>query len=64
MDHNESELLTMKEAADLMGRSVRTLRRWCAAGEFTSYRVKNRLYVKRADLLAMVKPAYPAKGEP
>lgn len=52
-----SDLLTLVEAAKVVNRSTVTLRRWIRSGDLPgTVRVKQRLLVPRAALLAMYKP--------
>lgn len=40
--NDEQSLLTIRQAAKLMGVSVSTLRRWCRAGHIESFRINSR----------------------
>ena len=45
MDRNK-ELLNTKQAAEILGVSVSTIRRWCDNGTLTCYRIGNSRYRK------------------
>jgi len=53
-----SNLIPLREAAELLGRSRRTIRRWAAKGDIKAYRVKRRLLIDRDSLMKMVVPAF------
>lgn len=56
---NASDFLTVDEAAELVGLSHWTIRRWLEPGpgsKLTRYRAGSRIVVSRAELLELVKP--------
>jgi excisionase family DNA binding protein len=48
------EMLEIREAADLVGRSPETVRRWVWSGRLSARRRGNRLLVARADVQRLV----------
>ncbi|MDR3742168.1 MAG: helix-turn-helix domain-containing protein [Terracidiphilus sp.] len=54
--HNEIDFLTVDEAAQLVGMSHWSIRRWLDSGKLTRYRAASRVVVSRAELLELVKP--------
>lgn len=57
----EAGYQTVEEAAELIGLSHWTVRRWLSAGRLTRYRSGSRVVVNRPQLLELVKPR---KAEP
>ncbi len=59
-----NELLTLKEVAEILHVHVRTVQRRIKAGVLPAYRQPGgqRLYVKKADLLASLEPVEPEEG--
>jgi excisionase family DNA binding protein len=54
---NFRDLLTVSDAAELLGVSVDTLRNWCDAGKVRHYRTPgNQRRFRREDLLALLEP--------
>jgi len=51
-----SDMVPAKEAAQITHRSVQSLRRMVDAGEIQAFKVRRRLFFKRADLLALFQP--------
>ncbi len=52
-----SELLTPAEAAEVLGITQRSLRKWIAAGTLTAYRLNGKLIrIKREDLDKLLQP--------
>jgi excisionase family DNA binding protein len=47
---DDEELLTVEEAAELVGRSVATVRRWAASGNLPASRAGRQWLIRRADL--------------
>ncbi|WP_198375342.1 helix-turn-helix domain-containing protein [Neoroseomonas rubea] len=48
------QLLPLRQAASLLSRSARTVRRLIAAGDLPAVRIRGRLYVKRDELRAFI----------
>jgi excisionase family DNA binding protein len=60
-----SDWITLAEAAELFGAanvrvSADTLRKWAAAGKLQSIRPGHRIYVRRAQVRALLTPRQPA----
>ncbi len=54
--HSNSDFLTVDEAANLVGLSHRTIRRWLEIGKLTRYKALSRTVVSRSELLALLEP--------
>lgn len=54
--HSNSDFLTVNEAANLVGLSHWTIRRWLEMGKLTRYKALSRTVVSRAELLALLEP--------
>ena len=50
MSAQEGSRVTVSEAAELVGRSVNTIRRWIADGRLRTKRVLGRVYFDRSEL--------------
>jgi excisionase family DNA binding protein len=50
------EVLDVREAAQVVGRTAETVRRWVWSGRLPARRQGNRLLVARSDLEALVRP--------
>lgn len=59
MSNTTEQLLSLKEAADRVGVSVKTIRRRIADGQLPAYRTGRILRIKRADLEALMQPVNP-----
>ena len=54
--HNAGDFLTVDEAAQLVGLSHWTIRRWMDTGRLTRYRSASRVVARRSELLELVRP--------
>jgi excisionase family DNA binding protein len=54
--HSNSDFLTVDEAANLVGLSHWTIRRWLEIGKLTRYKALSRTVVSRSELLALLEP--------
>ena len=54
--HSNSDFLTVDEAANLVGLSHWTIRRWLENGKLTRYKALSRTVVSRSELLALLEP--------
>lgn len=54
--HNASDFLTVDEAAELVGLSHWTIRKYIHDGKLQRYRSLSRTVVSRSELLELVKP--------
>ena len=59
MSELDNEWLTPKQAAELVGVTVRTVQNWIKDGKVRGYQVVGRIRVKRSDVDALYQP----KGE-
>ena len=50
-----NDLITPTEAAEQLGTSAATIRRWCMRGTLPAFKVGGRLRISRADVMAMVR---------
>ena len=50
------ELLSIREAATLLGVTVQTIHEWKRVGRLCFYKLASRSYLKRADVLAALTP--------
>jgi excisionase family DNA binding protein len=50
MDEESPPLVTLKEAARLLGRDPRTVTRWANAGDVDSIRLGGRRYISQAEV--------------
>lgn len=58
-----NNMMTLPEAADYLGATVRGLRHWISTGQLPAYRLGARaIRVKREDLDAMLQPVTPTKA--
>lgn len=56
--------ISIQEAADILGVSTKTVRRYIAAGDLAAFRVGSRLLrVQRADVEALARPVPTAGGQ-
>jgi excisionase family DNA binding protein len=53
--HNANDFLNIDEAAQLVGLSHWTIRRWLEAGKLTRYKSASRTLVRRTELLDLTK---------
>ena len=60
MEQEPKELLSVQEAADFLGLSVSTIRRYIRDGRLPAYRVAGErlLRIKRSDLEALLDPIF------
>lgn len=57
VESDNMDFLTVDEAAQLVGLSHWTIRRWLeTGGKLTRYKAASRIVVNRIELLALVKP--------
>lgn len=49
-----SEYVTVREAADMLGRHVNTIYRWAAAGRIESVHIGSRAYITTGSLLLLL----------
>ena len=69
MPNNPSEMLTPNQAAELLGTSAASIRRWVKAGTLPAFTIGGRVRIARSDVLAMVRrvettgPAIPTRAE-
>ncbi|HID85803.1 MAG TPA: DNA-binding protein [Anaerolineae bacterium] len=63
MERRRKELLSVREAADFLGLSVSTIRRYIRDGRLPAYRVAGErlLRIKRSDLEALLDPVFEGK---
>ena len=54
--HSNADFVTVDDAADLVGCSHWTIRRWLELGKLTRYRALSRTMVSRSELLALLGP--------
>lgn len=61
----QDEFITRREAAELIGRDVRTLDRWANEGRLTRYKQGGLQWVvfRRAEVLRVVEPTPETGGE-
>jgi hypothetical protein len=52
----KSTMLSLKEAARLSGRGLRTLQYWCTSGKINASKIKGEWVIAEADLFLMTKP--------
>ena len=50
------ELLSIREAAEMLGVTVQTVHEWKRVGRLCFYKLASRSYLKRADVLAALTP--------
>jgi len=61
--HSDTEWVSLKEAAELTGKTVKTMRRWAAAGRvLTQKDPRGRWFLRRQDL-EKIEPVAEARGE-
>jgi len=61
--HSDTEWVSLKEAAELTGKTVKTMRRWAAAGRvLTQKDHRGRWFLRRQDL-EKIEPVAEARGE-
>lgn len=56
MSELDNEWLTPKQAAELVGVTVRTVQNWIKDGKVRGYQVVGRIRVKRSDVDALYQP--------
>lgn len=56
MSEVDNEWLTPKQAAELVGVTVRTVQNWIKDGKVRGYQVVGRIRVKRSDVDALYQP--------
>jgi excisionase family DNA binding protein len=54
--HSNADFMTVDDAADLVGCSHWTIRRWLELGKLTRYKALSRTMVSRYELLALLEP--------
>lgn len=59
---DDLDLLTIREAAELLRVKEDTLRGWIRLGKLPAYRASRRVLLRRADVEAMVVPWLPGQG--
>lgn len=59
MSELDNEWLTPKQAAELVGVTVRTVQNWIKDGKVRGYQVVGRIRVKRSDVDALYQPKSP-----
>jgi excisionase family DNA binding protein len=64
IDPEKDELITTRQAANLLQTHVSTIYRWILSGKLPAWRRGGRHVVKKADLLAMLVPVIPEKDRP
>ena len=63
MPKTEYPLLTVQEAADLLGVHENTIRRAVRRGNLPAYRMKRVIKLTREDVLALLDPIVPMDGK-
>ena len=56
MSEVDNEWLTLKQAAELVGVTPRTVQNWIKNGKIRGYQVVGRIRVKRSDVDALYQP--------
>lgn len=56
MSEVDNEWLTLKQAAELVGVTPRTVQNWIKNGKIKGYQVVGRIRVKRSDVDALYQP--------